>query len=218
MAASPERSDEQLLGVYVDQSRPSRDRELAFRELATRYRRRLFAVCLRVLSSPADAEEAVQETLVKLARGADSFRGDAKLSTWLYRVAHNVCTDRVRYEARRPSTPVEEFTGANEPAVADSSAAFAETSAVADALSQLDELSRKLLLLVSVDELSYAEAAEAAGVAVGTVKSRVSRARVALGELLTPADDASEAPTGGVANARSGSAVPPATKGPRGPP
>jgi len=103
-------SDEQLLGCFVDATRARGEREDAFRELVERYRHRVFAVCFRVLNDRADAEDAAQETFVKLARGADAFRGDAKLSTWLYRVARNVCTDRIRYEARRPSTRKASFT------------------------------------------------------------------------------------------------------------
>jgi RNA polymerase sigma factor (sigma-70 family) len=65
---------------------------------------------VRVLGSAPDAEDAVQETLRALARHAADFRGESQLSTWLYRVARNVCTDRIRHEARRPSTPVDDLT------------------------------------------------------------------------------------------------------------
>lgn len=200
-------TDEALLARYLDTSAPPAWRETAFRELSVRYRRRLFAVCVRVLGDPEDAEEAVQETLVRLARNGEQFRGDAKLSTWLYRVARNVCTDRVRYEARRPSIPVGEFTESFDRADEhDPIEGLAATGALRDALRRLDERSRTLLLLVAVDGLTYADAAEVTGLAVGTVKSRVSRARVTLGELLArdetdlerppAATPASDAPSG----------------------
>ncbi len=212
-------SDEELLARFADDALPRSWRETAFRELSQRYRRRLFAVCLRVLRDPEDAEDAVQETFVKLARRADTFRGDAKLSTWLYRIARNVCTDRVRYEARRPATPIGELTEElDRPDEREATEAHAEVAAVRDALGQLDERSRTLLLLVTVDGLSYAEAAEVSGLAVGTVKSRVSRARVTLGQLLRRADDDGRpGPTG------TGSASRPTTTlddhaPPRGPP
>ncbi len=189
-------TDEELLARFVDVSAPRSWRDTAFRELSHRYRRRLFAICVRVLGDPEDAEEAVQETLVRLARNAEGFRGEAKLSTWLYRVARNVCTDRVRYEARRPSTPVGELTEEfDRPDEDDPIEGHATTAAVRDALAQLDDRSRMLLFLVAVDGLSYVEAAEVARLAVGTVKSRVSRARVTLGELLAD-DDTSSAPPG----------------------
>lgn len=178
-------SDEAVLARFADASRPAGEREAAFHELVQRYQRRVFAVCVRVLGSPADAEDAVQETFVRLARGAAGFRGDAKLSTWLYRVARNVCTDHVRYDARRPSTPVEDITAVGTEPVADDVIGARETAmTVEGALAQLDEQSRMLLLLVAVEGLSYAEAAAAVDLPVGTVKSRVSRARVRLGELL----------------------------------
>lgn len=178
-------SDEAVLARFTDASLSTGQREAAFHELVHRYQRRLFAICVRVLGSPSDAEDAVQETFVRLARGAESFRGDAKLSTWLYRVARNVCTDHVRYDARRPSTPVEDITAVGTEPVADDVIGARETAMTVEAaLAQLDEQSRMLLLLVAVEGLSYAEAAASLDLPVGTVKSRVSRARVRLGELL----------------------------------
>lgn len=220
--ASPDRpgtdvTDEDLVSRFADVEVARADREAAFSELARRYRHRLFAVCIRVLGDAEDAEDAVQETLVRLARNAASFRGEAKLSTWLYRIARNVCTDRVRYEARRPATPVADITEHHDrPDEGDPIDAHATASTVGAALRALDERSRQLLLLVAVDGLTYAEAAEVTGLAVGTVKSRVSRARVRLGELL--ADDQDE----GHADAPRAAAPPAAAKedgnGPRGPP
>jgi RNA polymerase sigma-70 factor, ECF subfamily len=183
-------ADEAVLAVYADTDQPAALREQAFHELAGRYQHRLFAICVRVLGSPADAEDAVQETLVRLARNAAGFRGESQLSTWLYRVARNVCTDHVRYAARRPATPVEDVGELPEAGVADDLVAAHDTAReIQGALAQLDERSRTLLLLVGVDGLSYAEAAEVVGVAVGTAKSRVSRARAELGRLLAAADD-----------------------------
>jgi RNA polymerase sigma-70 factor, ECF subfamily len=181
-------SDEDVLARFADASLPRSRREAAFHELVTRYRRRLFSVCVRVLRSPQDAEDAVQETFVRLARGAADFRGDAKVSTWLYRIARNVCTDHVRYDARRPSTPVDDVASVHDAPDVDELAARDTAMVLRDALAKLDEGSRTVLLLVAVDGLSYEEAAEATGLAVGTVKSRVSRARVRLGELLAASD------------------------------
>lgn len=184
-----ERSDEDLVATYVASDALRSTREAAFQELVLRYRHRLFAVCIRVLGSPQDAEEAVQETFIRLARHAETFRGEAKLSTWLYRVARNVCTDHVRHDARRPSTPVPDVTRIADAADRDDPITGHDAlAAIRSALEQLDERSRMLLLLIAVDGLSYAEAAAATGLAVGTIKSRVSRARARLGELLTATD------------------------------
>jgi RNA polymerase sigma-70 factor, ECF subfamily len=214
------RTDEEVLATYLDDSRRSAEREVAFHELVTRYQRRVFAVCFRVLGTAADAEDAAQETFIKLARNADGFRGEAKLSTWLYRVANNVCLDRLRYERRRPSTPVDDLTAIDQaPTVEDATDAHLAAHDVRNALALLDELSRRLLLLVAVDGLSYAEAAEVADLPVGTVKSRVSRARVKLGVLLeTHEDEADGDPAGARSEPTGGRADPPAASGPRGPP
>jgi RNA polymerase sigma-70 factor, ECF subfamily len=212
--------DEQLLSSFIDVTRSHTERELAFQQLVVRYRHRVFAVCFRVLHDHADAEDAAQETFVKLARGADAFRGDAKLSTWLYRVARNVCLDRIRYDARRPSTPVDDVAAAGtEPSVEDVSDAHATATVVGAALAQLDDRSRQLLLLVAVDGLSYAEAAEVSDLAVGTVKSRVSRARVRLGELLEAGrTEPVVRPSLPGVDPRPDGGSEPARPGPRGPP
>lgn len=186
-----ERSDEEVLARFVDPQLPAGSREAAFHALVDRYHRRIFAICFQVLGSGTDAEDATQETFVKLARGAGGFRGEAQLSTWLYRVARNVCTDRIRHDARRPATPVADPGDlAAAPAEPDTTAATDEQLAVSAALDTLDPLSRQLLVLVAIEGLTYAEAAVVADLAVGTVKSRVSRARARLAEVLQRDDDA----------------------------
>lgn len=208
--------DHALVVLWANQTAPAGQRQAAFHTIVRRYQHRLFSVCFRMLHSAADAEEAVQETFVRLARHAHGFRGDAQVSTWLYSIARNVCTDRVRYSARRPSVPVADITlvGGNE-AAPDDMATSDTVATLREALLQLDERSRTLLLLIAVDELSYEEAAELTGLAVGTIKSRVSRARVQLGRLLgDPSDDdpatAVEGPPSSV--------QPDPTSTPRGPP
>jgi RNA polymerase sigma-70 factor (ECF subfamily) len=218
-------SDEDVLARYADAELPRGRREAAFTELVDRFQRRVFAVCLRTLGGDvSDAEEATQEVFIRLARSADTFRGEAKLSTWLYSVARNVATDRVRHEARRPATPVADVAdaaavGQHHVAVAADHHTEVETAGdLSAALAQLDETSRVLLLLVAVEGLSYADAAAAVDLPVGTVKSRVSRARVRLGELLDSTDE--DAPTTpGVARGI-GPPSPDAGRGPspRGPP
>ena len=185
-------SDEEVLARFVDAGAPVGDRETAFHTLVDRYHRRVFAICHEVLRSRSDAEDATQETFVKLARGAAGFRGEAKLSTWLYRVARNVCTDQIRHDARRPATPVADPGRLDDaPSQPDTSAATAEQLAVAAALDDLDPLSRRALVLVAVEGLTYAEAGEVIGLPVGTVKSRVSRAR---GRLATALGERSRSP------------------------
>lgn len=213
--------DAQVLAIHVDAARPRRDREDAFAELVRRFQRRVFAVCRRTLQDDADAEDATQEVFVRLARGAAGFRGEAQLSTWLYAVARNVATDRVRHDARRPSTPVEDVARLPEAealTVADEASGREAALDVGRALAQLDEVSRELLWLVAVEGLSYADAAAATDLPVGTVKSRVSRARARLGALLAEADEAAPArPAAAPTDVPRSRTTDPATP-PRGPP
>jgi RNA polymerase sigma-70 factor, ECF subfamily len=182
--------DSALLAHYADTSNAAAIREVVFHRLVSRYQRRVYAVCYRVLGSSSDAEDATQETFLRVARNAHRYRGEAQVSTWIYRIARNVSTDQVRYHARRPSTPVDDLARVGtEPRTEDAVAASETAMTVRHALAQLDERSRLLLVLVAVEGLSYAEAAEAVDLPVGTVKSRVSRARVRLGELLAERPD-----------------------------
>jgi RNA polymerase sigma-70 factor, ECF subfamily len=203
--------DSALLAHYADTANPAAVREVVFHRLVSRYQRRVFAVCYRVLGSTSDAEDATQETFLRIARSAHRYRGEAQVSTWIYRIARNVSTDQVRYDARRPSTPVDDLTRVGTEPEADDAVAASETAlTVRDALTQLDERSRLLLVLVAVEGLSYAEAAEVVDLPVGTVKSRVSRARVRLGELLAERQDSDDG------HARSRPVPPPASGNPDG--
>lgn len=180
-------SDGDLLHRVAHGDRATRDD--AFNELVRRHRSRVHAICHRYFRDATDAEDATQETFLTVLRRAGTFRGEAKVSTWLYRVAVNTCHDLVRHRARRPQTPVEDIglvgdlrgeTHSDE----DELAAMALSDVLREALMTLDPETRGLLLLCTVEELPYAEVAEAYGIAVGTVKSRVHRARAKLVDLL----------------------------------
>lgn len=188
------RSDEDLLARYLAPELEASARQAAFHELVDRYHRRVFGICLHALGSAGDAEDATQETFLKLARHADSFRGEAKLSTWLYRVASNVCTDLVRHDARRPSTPVADPATLDQaPSEGDGTSGTDAALALRAALAELDPTSRRALLLVAVEGLSYHDAGVVLELPTGTVKSRVSRARQRLAVLLADDEDAASA-------------------------
>lgn len=188
--------DEALVAVYVDAARPRGHREAAFAELVTRYERRVFAICYRQLGDRSDAEDAAQDTFVHLARKADQFRGDSRFSTFLYRVAVNASRDLQRKQVRRPQSPVEDIeqaqahAGGSPDMAADEVAARETALTIQAALGQLDDLSRTLIILCAIEGHSYPEAAEILDMPVGTIKSRVFRARARLAELL--ADDATQ--------------------------
>ncbi len=201
MTPEEDPSDEELVAVYVDAARSRYAREDAFRDLVTRYQRRVFAICVRELGDRSDAEDATQDTFVHLARKAHQFRGDSRWSTFVYRVAVNACRDLQRRQARRPQTPVEDVTQAQvaagmTPDVAPDEVAARETALqVQEALATLDELSRTLIVLCAIEGLSYPEAAEVLDMPVGTIKSRVFRARAQLAEVLS--HTGSRSPPGG---------------------
>ena len=223
MIGLDEHADEDVVVVYVDAGRPRGDREAAFAELVRRYDRRVFAICLRQLGSRADAEDAAQDTFVHLARKAHQFRGDSRWSTFVYRVAVNACRDLQRREGRRPHVSVADVTDAQAaagitPDTAADEVAGRETALVVQAaLARLDELSRTLIVLCAIEGLSYPEAAEILDMPVGTIKSRVFRARAQLAEMLAEADDADLHRPSDPASRHVGADVPPGRR-PRAPP
>lgn len=182
-------TDEDLLAAYLE----GRDGEGAFASLVDRYERRVYAICHRYFGDATDAEDATQETFINIARRAGSFQGGSKLSTWIYRVSVNTCHDMARRRARRPQTPVADVVAVADAAASHDSIGWdpgdpAEYSEVAGrvgaALAQLDEVSRALIVLVSIEGRSYEEASAILDVPIGTAKSRVHRARARLADLL----------------------------------
>lgn len=155
----------------------------AFASLVRLHADAVFGHALRFFGDRQAAEDATQEVFVKVFRTLASFDGRAKFSTWLYRVTRNVCLDMAR-SGRRTPTPVDPVT--LEPL---SAADFADdvvlTGALNTAMRALAPEDRDALGAVSVFGLSYAEAAAELGVPVGTVKSRVFRARRVLAATLT---------------------------------
>lgn len=176
--------DHELLARVATGARPERDD--AFRELVRRHRDRVHALCLRYFGNREDASDALQETFLTVLRRAGTFRGEARVTTWLHRVTINTCHDLARKRARRPQTPVEDIAAVVDAADADHDDldAIDLADVLREALASLDEETRGLLLLCVVEGAPYAEVAELYGIAVGTVKSRVHRARARLAELL----------------------------------
>ena len=182
------RSDAELVAAHV-----AGDPE-AFGEVVRRHRDRLWAVALRTTGDREEAADAVQDALVSALRAADRFRGDSAVTTWLHRIVVNACLDRARRRAVRPTRPLEEEVGPGGDESARTGAALAvvedatprvETALdVTGALARLPEAQRAALVLVDMYDVPVAEAAEILDVAVGTVKSRCSRGRVALAQLL----------------------------------
>lgn len=174
-----------------------RDRdERAFRELVERYGDQIYNLTYRMLGDREEAEDLAQEVFITLFKSIDSFRGDSKLSTWLYRIAANQCKNRIKYLARRRDRQraeyFEEVAAAGDAAAARVAGAAPAPSPdsqlqgveleriVQETIASLDEEQRLLVILRDVDELSYDEICDITNLPQGTVKSRLHRARMAL--------------------------------------
>jgi len=153
-------------------------------ELIKRHERRVYAVCLRVLGNPDDAADAAQDALLAMVRKLEGFRGEAAFTTWLYRVAMNICYDHLRRAQRRPVLRRDDDASAPEPALEDHADAVADAHDVAAALAQVPDDFRVAIVLADVHDLPYDEIAKVLDVPVGTVKSRVHRGRIALARAL----------------------------------
>lgn len=157
------------------------DRE-AFGGLVEQYRDNVYRLAYRMCGNAYDADEAAQEAFVAAWRALPNFRGDAKFSTWLYRLTTNAAIDVMRREKRHQTVGDGEMID-----VADDTDSPQETverteqqEAVQKALSTLREEYREILLLRYMEELDYSEIAEVLQLPSGTVKSRINRAKAAL--------------------------------------
>lgn len=170
-----EPADDELLRRHVEGDHD------AFVELFHRHRQRMWALALRTLGNPTDAEDAVQEAVLSAYRRAAGFRGEAAVGSWLHRIVVNNCMDILRRRAARP----EEAWPAVEPADPSDPLAEAETAVeVTRALAELPVEQRVALLLVDMTGHPVAEAARILDVPAGTVKSRCARGRARLAVLL----------------------------------
>lgn len=160
----------------------------AFTELVRRHERRVYSVCLRTLGNAEDAADATQDTLLSVVRKLEGFRGDAAFTTWLHRIAMNVCYDHLRRAQRRPvlHRVLDDELPAHEagPPVPDHADAIAEEQLVAAALAQVPEDFRIAIVLADMQDLPYEEIAKVLDLPIGTVKSRVHRGRLALARAL----------------------------------
>lgn len=169
--------------------------EAAFNELVRLYQTRVFRLVFRMLGDREEAEDLAQEIFITVFKSIDGFRGDAKLSTWLYRVATNHTKNRIKYLERRARGRKKEFDevrehGALESATMNPVSPVARPDQMVEALEQerivqqalvaLDEEHRELIVLRDIEHLSYEEIQAITGLAAGTVKSRLHRARHAL--------------------------------------
>lgn len=168
----------------------------AFRTLVERHKRRLYAVILRLVGDPSQAEELAQETFVKAFRSLSGFRRDASFGTWLIQIGIHAARDRMRstrrrnvvsidalQEARRPGLELVDTSPAADPAF--EVEAEEERRMMRTALAGLPPEYREVLVLKHFEGWGYGQIAMATGDSVGTLKVRAYRARQLLRERLT---------------------------------
>jgi RNA polymerase sigma-70 factor (ECF subfamily) len=151
----------------------------AFAAVVRRYDAKLRGLAFRVLGDRDRMDDALQEAYVRAFRALPRFRGDARMGTWLFRITYNACLDELARGRKVTHVPldelVEQASGELHPADA-----LATRSEVAQALRALPPDERAVVFLVDVQGYDYAGAAELMGVPVGTVASRLNRARLSL--------------------------------------
>ena len=157
--------------------------QAAFDALLRQHYNQIYAICRRLAGNEADALDATQEALITLVRRIDRFDGRSRFSTWMHRVVTNACLDELRRRGRRPvpSAVEEQPLAASERPVAES---VSDRLDIEAALAQLPEAFRVPVVLCDQMGLSYEEIAEEMDIAPGTVRSRISRGRRRLAELL----------------------------------
>lgn len=188
--------------VALDQALVARFKagdEAAFDEMVSRYRDRIYGMVLKLLRNTQDAEEVTQDAFIRAHRGLENFRGDSSFSTWLYQIATNLARNRYWYWWRRKRDKSISF---DQPIGGESDTTLAEVfpsevaspediaitnefqERVATAMQLLNEKHREALVLRNIRNMTYEEIAERLDISIGTVKSRIARARESLREKL----------------------------------
>ncbi|GIE28694.1 RNA polymerase sigma factor [Actinoplanes italicus] len=133
---------------------------------------------LTTLAPAGDVEDLVQETYMRMFRALPGFAGRSSVRTWLFAIARRVAADHARYTSRRPRpAALPDWEAAAESAFRPGSPRFEEQQALTDLIGSLSPERRDAFVLTQIAHLSYAEAAEVIGCPIGTVRSRVARAR-----------------------------------------
>ena len=164
--------------------------EAAFAELVRMYENKAYHLALRMCGNAEDANDVAQDAFLAAWRGLPSFRGEAGFSTWLYRLVSNAAIDhlrRTKHQRGNVSLDDEELNldaPDTAPGPLESAVEKELQQAVQDGLSQLGDDHRTVLIMREVQALSYEEIAHALGIDLGTVKSRISRARNSLRKIL----------------------------------
>lgn len=167
----------------------------AFDEMVSRYWDRIYSMVHQLLRNQQDAEEVTQDAFIRAHRGLANFRGDSAFSTWLYQIATNLARNRYWYWWRRKRDKSVSFdapvSSENDMTLADIIPAEVESpdditvnqefvNRIGQGMEKLSSKHREILVLRNIKNLSYEEIASILGISVGTVKSRIARARESL--------------------------------------
>ena len=163
----------------------------AFEEIVLKHQDKIYNLCRHMLGNAHDAEDAAQEVFLKAYQNLNKFKPDASLHTWLYRIAVNTCIDYRRrpfLDSLFKTSKEGDVFIIDQPSESPSPEKLYESKEISNAIQlALGRLSKKLrtvIVLKEVEGLSYEEITEVLDVSIGTVKSRISRAREELKELL----------------------------------
>ena len=183
----------------------------AFEELLLLHQKKVYNLCLRMSANPDDALDLSQEAFLRAWRSLGQYQFEANFSTWLFRLTSNICIDFLRRKKRRQETSLtESYDDSDEGAELsvpdmqpspEQQAMTNETKIeLARAMEQLSPEHREILQLRVIEDLPYEQIADILGVRVGTVKSRLARARLSLRKILKAGnyfDSASSEPVEG---------------------
>ena len=153
--------------------------QLAFRTLVEQHQGMVYSVCLRMLRTPMEAEDAVQEVFIKLWKNIERYNPANKLSTWLYRIASNHCLDKLKTKTLQQDADLRDVVGKND------SLDHLELSEAIEKLTEfLPAKQRLVFILATMEHRTIPEIAEDTGMSTGQVKSNLYYARKQIGALL----------------------------------
>jgi RNA polymerase sigma-70 factor (ECF subfamily) len=178
-------------------ARVQRGDKQAFDLLVLKYQRKIMRLLSRMIRDPGEIEDVAQEAFIKAYRALPQFRGESAFYTWLYRIAINTARNWLAQNNRRPSTPsaqenedgetfdaTDNLTDSSNPESEMASRQIADT--VNKAINDLPEDLRNAIVMREIDGMSYEDIAESMSCPIGTVRSRIFRAREAIATRLRP--------------------------------
>ncbi|HSI72683.1 MAG TPA: sigma-70 family RNA polymerase sigma factor [Fimbriimonas sp.] len=169
----------------------------AFDTLVQKHQARAYQYAFRLTRNPDDAADVVADAFVRVYRALQTFKGDSAFTTWLYRIETNCFLDMRKKKNARPTTSLDSALNLGDgevelqvedhsPTAQDEAERSQRMSAVEEAVQRLPEYQRAMIIMYHAESMSYEEIADSLNLPIGTVKSRLNRARLSLRQLLEP--------------------------------